>query len=198
MQTASHLVCLNIGQLIVRFLYLNVFVLALAGCATSLIHVDLSKAEGPAAGKAAIFVIRPSYLSYAARDLSITANNLKIADIIKLSYTSFLMTPGELRLSGGGGFISWPRRDITFQVEEGKTYYLVWMAKENGTFALMLYLFPNMDMSTLHWELVSKEEAQALLDSTYHIESESGEINGEVHVKAKGESDQEPAPEPPH
>jgi hypothetical protein len=196
-KTASPLVHLNLGQLIIRFLYLNAFTMALAGCATSLIHVDLSKVDAPSAGKASVFVIRPTYLSYAARDLSITANNSKIADLIKLSYSSFLIQPGELRLSGEGGFFSWPRREITIPVEEGQTYYLVWMAKENGSSALMLFLFPIMDMSTIHWELVSKETAQSLLENTYYIESAAKEVSGGAPVKVMGERDQESAPVQP-
>lgn len=168
---------LNVRQTIIRFFCLNVVALALAGCASSLVQVDLSVADTPPAGKAAIFVIRPAYLSYAARKLTVKVDNAKIADLINLSYTSFLVKPGEVRLSGEGSFFSWPRKEITLQAAEGQTYYLVWSGKETASFALMMYLFPSMDMDALHWESVSEDKAQLLLDSTHYVRAEMPEIS---------------------
>jgi hypothetical protein len=159
-----------------RYFFLNAIALVLVGCASSLIQVNLAKLEAPPAGKATILVIRPHYLSYAARDLPITANNSEIADLINTSYTSFLMSPGSLKLSGEGSFFSWPRREITLDVEAGQTYYLAWVATETASSALMMYLFPSMDMEHLHWELISKERAQALLDSTHYVKPSVREI----------------------
>lgn len=167
----------KVRQLIIRFFCLTAIALALVGCATSLIHVDLAKIGPPPAGKASIFVIRPSYLSYAARDLTIKADNLKIADLTNLSYTFFLMPPGKLNFSSQGGFFSWPPREITLNVEAGKTYYLKWDGKETASSALMMYLFPNMDMDALHWEVISKESAQPLLKGIHYVSPEIPEIS---------------------
>lgn len=167
---------LNIKQLIIRFICLN-GALILVGCATSLVHVDLSKGWAPSAGHASIVVIRPAYLSYAARDIIIKVDNSKIADLINLSYTSFSIPPGNVNLSSEGGFFSWPRREITFKVEAGKTYYLKWDAKETASSALMMYLFPNMDMDALHWEVINKESAQPLLMGIHYVRPKIPEIS---------------------
>ena len=87
-----------------RYFFLNAIALVLVGCATSLTQLNLAKLEAPPAGKTTILVIRPHYLLYAARDLQITANNSEVADLINTSYTSFLMPPGSLKLSGEGSF----------------------------------------------------------------------------------------------
>jgi hypothetical protein len=79
----------------IRHPYINAIALALVGCAPSLIRGDISNTSAPPAGKATIIVIRPYYLSYAAIDLTITANNSKMAELTRLSYTSFLMPPGN-------------------------------------------------------------------------------------------------------
>lgn len=176
MKTVTPLFLPNVRQFIIRHLYFIALALALAGCTTSLIRVDLSKIDAPPAGKASILVIRPSYLTYAARDLSITVNNSKIADLVNLSYTSFLMPPGKLNLSSKGWFFSWPAREITINVEAGQTYYLTWIAQETASSALMRMLFPVMDMDALHWELLSKDRAQALLDSTHYVKPTMLEI----------------------
>ena len=159
-----------------RYFFLNAIALVLVGCATSLTQLNLAKLEAPPAGKATILVIRPHYLSYAARDLQITANNSEVADLINTSYTSFLMPPGSLKLSGEGSFFSWPRREITIKVEAGQTYYLAWAATETASSALMMYLFPSMDMANLRWELTNREKAQALLNSTHYVRSETPEL----------------------
>jgi hypothetical protein len=168
---------LNVRQFIMRYFFLNVIALILAGCATSLTQVNLAKLDAPPAGKATILVIRPHYLSYAARDLTITANISEVADLINTSYTSFLMSPGSLKLSGEGNFFSWPHREITIPVEAGQTYYLAWMAKETASSALMMYLFPSMDMDSLHWALINQESAQPLLNSTHYVRSKTPELS---------------------
>lgn len=167
----------NFGRFIIRLFCSISIALILAGCASSLIRVDLSKADAPPAGKASIVVIRPTYLSYAARDLTITANKTKVADLVKTSYTSFLMPPGELTLSGVGGYFSWPYRELTIAVEAGKTYYVAWAAKETASSALMMFLFPTLQMDTLKWEVLSKEDAQQQLDNVYYIEPITREIS---------------------
>ena len=169
--------CLNVRQLIIRFLCLSTIALALLGCKTALIDVDLAKIGSPPIGKASIFVIRPSYLSYAARDLPITVNTTEIADLVNLSYTSFLIPEGKLKLSSEGRFFSWPHREITMDVEAGQTYYLEWQAKESASSALMMYLFPNMDMDALHWEVINKESAQPLLKGIHYVSPEIPEIS---------------------
>ena len=169
--------CLNVRQLIIRFLCLSTIALALLGCKTALIDVDLAKIGSPPIGKASIFVIRPSYLSYAARDLPITVNKTEIADLVNLSYTSFLMPEGKLKLSSEGSFFSWPHREITMDVEAGQTYYLEWHAKETASSALMMYLFPDMDMDALHWEVINKESAQPLLKGIHYVSPEIPEIS---------------------
>ncbi|MEO7622421.1 MAG: DUF2846 domain-containing protein [Gallionella sp.] len=158
----------NIRQLLTFSLCINAAFI-LAGCATGLVHVALSKLEAPSAGQASIFVIRPAYLSYAARDLTIKVDNTKIADLVNLSYTSFLIPQGNLNLSSEGGFFSWPRRELALKVEAGKTYYLKWVAKETASSALMMYLFPIMDMDALHWEVISQERAQPLLQGIHYV-----------------------------
>ncbi|MEO8344003.1 MAG: DUF2846 domain-containing protein [Gallionella sp.] len=177
MKIATLLSRLSVRQLILHYFFLNATVLGLGGCTTSLTQVDLARLDAPPAGKATILVIRPHYLSYAARDLIITANNSAIADLINASYTSFLMPPGSLKLSSEGGFFSWPRREITIPVEAGQTYYLSWVAKETASSALMMYLFPNMNMDSLHWEMINQKSAQSLLNSTHHVRSETPELS---------------------
>ncbi len=169
--------CRNVRQLIIRFLCLNIIALALLGCKTALIDVDLAKSGSPPIGKASIFVIRPSYLSYAARDLTITVNKTEIADLVNSSYTSFSMPEGKLKLSSEGSFFSWPRREVTIDVEAGRTYYLEWHAKETASSALMMYLFPDMDMEALHWEVINKESAQPLLKGIHFVSPEIPEIS---------------------
>lgn len=169
--------CLSVRQFLIRFLCLNTIALALLGCTTALIDVDLAKIGSPPTGKASIFLIRPSYLSYAARDLAVTLNKTEIADLVNLSYTSFLMPVGKLKLSSEGSFFSWPRREIILDVEAGQTYYLEWHAQETASSALMMYLFPNMDMDALHWEVISKESAQPLLKGIHYVSPEIPEIS---------------------
>lgn len=166
----------KVRQLIIRCFCLTALALVV-GCTTSLIHVDLAKIDPPPVGKASIFVIRPSYLSYAARDLTIKVDNLKIADLTNLSYTFFLIPPGKLNLSSQGGFFSWPSREMTLKIEAGKTYYLEWRAKETASSALMMYLFPNMDMDALHWEVISRESAQPLLQGIHYVSPETPKIS---------------------
>jgi hypothetical protein len=78
------------------------------------------------------------------------------------------MPPGKLTLSGVGGWLSWPRRDITIDIKDGQTYYLKWYLKEEASSALMLYLFPKIE--DLHWESISKDDAQELLNGIYYVE----------------------------
>jgi hypothetical protein len=75
------------------------------------------------------------------------------------------MPPGKLRLSGGGGILSWPIREITIDVAEGKTYYIAWMFLEDRS----VLMIPIMNIDTLHWELLTKEGAQYLLNSTNYV-----------------------------
>jgi hypothetical protein len=133
-----------------------------------LIRVDLSKIDVPPPGEATVFVIRPSYLSYGSRDLYIKVNETEIVTLPRLSYTSFLVPPGKLNLSGVGGWISWPRRDITIDIKDGQNYYVKWYLKEEASSALMLYLFPTIE--DLQWEPISKEDAQVLLNGIYYVE----------------------------
>lgn len=146
----------------------------LSGCTSDLIRVDLSKDNVPPQGRATIFVIRPSYLSYGSRDLDIKVSGTEIATLPRLSYTSFLMPPGTLYLSGEGGWFSWPLRDITIDVKAGQTYYLKWQLKEEASSALMLYLFPSIQ--DLHWVPISEEEAQVLLNGIYYVEPTFQEV----------------------
>ena len=53
---------------------------------------------------------------------------------------------------------------------------MAWADTETASSALMMYLFPSMDMENLHWELISKEKAQALLDSTHYVKPSVREI----------------------
>ena len=62
-------------------------------------------------------------------------------------------------------------------VEAGQTYYLEWQAKESASSALMMYLFPNMDMDALHWEVINKESAQPLLKGIHYVSPEIPEIS---------------------
>ena len=146
----------------------------LAGCTSELTRVDLSRIGAPPPGDAVIFIIRPSYLSYGSRDLTIRVNDIEIADLPRLSYTSFLMPAGNMKLSGEGGWYSWPQRELNIDVKDGRQYYLVWTLKETASSALMLYLFPTL--TDLRWESVSKEDAQKLLDGIYHVEPTFQEV----------------------
>jgi hypothetical protein len=165
---------LNIRQLIIRRHYFIAIALSLAGCSSNPATVDLSKIGTPPPGEAYIFIIRTSYLSYAARDLIIKVNNTEIASLPRLSYTSFLMPPGVLNLSGEGGFISWPRRELSIDIEDGKTYYISWTVKETASSALMMMLFPSI--VELSWKPISKDDAQQLLKDIYYVEPTFQEI----------------------
>ena len=164
----------NFWRSIFRLCCYTSITLVLAGCTPGLIRVDLSKYDVPPPGEATIFIIRPPYLSYGSRDLIIKVNNTEIANLPRMSYTSFLMPPGQLTLSGEGGFFSWPRREITIDIKDGQHYYLSWHVKESASSALMLYLFPTMN--ELRWESISKEQAQTLLDSVYYVEPTFPEV----------------------
>lgn len=170
MKTVTCLSRLNIRQLM--HLCLIVTALALVGCATGSTRVDLSKIDAPIPGKATIFVIRPSHLTNAIRDLSVTANNTKIADLSNLSYTTFLMASGKLKLSGDGSSLVWPHREITIDVVGGQIYYIAWMFVEDKSFLMV----PLMNIDTLHWEVLTKEGAQYLLNSTNYVVSAIREI----------------------
>jgi len=158
----------NIEQFLFRLFCIISTVLALSGCAAQLTRVDLSKIENPPPGEAVIFIIRPSYLSYGSRDLYVKVNDTVIATLPRLSYTSFLMSAGLMKLSGEGGWFSWPHREINVDIKDGQIYYLMWNVKEGAPSALMLYLFPTL--TELDWRSISKEEAQSLLDGIYHVE----------------------------
>jgi hypothetical protein len=149
--------------------------LVLAACTPELIRVDLSKFDAPPPGEATIFIIRPPYLSYGSRDLLIKVNNTEIASLPRMSYTSFLMPPGQLTLSGEGSFFSWPRQEITIDIKDGQSYYLSWHLHETASSALMMYLFPTMD--DLRWEVMSREQAQTLLNGIYYVEPTFQEIS---------------------
>lgn len=158
----------NLGRFIICLFCVISITLALAGCTSGLTRVDLSQIDAPPPGEASIFIIRPPYLSYGSRDLSIKVNNIAIASLPRLSYTSLLMPPGQMTLSGEGGFFSWPRREITVDIKDGQTYYLSWTLKETASSALMLFLFPNLN--DLRWELISKEDAQVLLNGIAYVQ----------------------------
>jgi hypothetical protein len=164
----------NFWRSIFRLCCYTSITLVLAGCTPDLIRVDLSKYDAPPPGEATVFIIRPPYLSYGSRDLLIKVNNTEIASLPRMSYTSFLMPPGQLTLSGEGSFFSWPRREITIDIKDGQHYYLSWHVKESASSALMLYLFPTMN--ELRWESISKEHAQTLLDSVYYVEPTFPEV----------------------
>lgn len=174
MKAVTLLARLNIRQFIIRRHYFIAIALSLAGCSSNPTSVDLSKTGTPPPGEAYIFIIRPSYLSYAARDLLVKVNNTEIASLPRLSYTSFLMPPGKLNLSGEGGFISWPRRELSIDIEDGKTYYLSWTLKETASSALMMMLFPTI--KELNWKSISKDDAQQLLKGIIYIEPTFQEI----------------------
>jgi hypothetical protein len=174
-ETVSPSYSLNIRRFLIRFSGLIAIVIFISGCAAELTRVDLSQVDAPPAELASIYVIRPAYLSYAARDLTIKANNTEVVDLTRLSYTSFLMAPGKLHLSGKGGFFSWPYTDITIDIKAGETYFLVWSVTETASSALMNMLFPSI--TDLHWKSVSRKEAQPLLDSIYYEEPTFQEIH---------------------
>ena len=158
----------NFARFLFRLSCIISAALVLAGCASQLTRVDLSKIENPPPGESIIFIIRPSYLSYGSRDLYIKVNDIEIASLPRLSYTSFLIPAGEMKLSGYGGWFSWPQREITLNIKDGQQYFLSWHVKETASSALMLYLFPTLE--ELGWRSISREEAQNLLNSTYYIE----------------------------
>ncbi len=158
----------NIVRFLFRLFCIISTILVLAGCAAQLTRVDLSKIENPPPGEAVIFIIRPSYLSFGSRDLYIKVNDTEIASLPRLSYTSFLIPAGKMTLAGEGGWFSWPRREITVDIKDGKQYYLSWTVKETASSALMLYLFPTLE--ELRWDPISKEDAQKLLNGIYYVE----------------------------
>jgi hypothetical protein len=164
----------NFGRFIIRLLCTISITLVFTGCTAKLIRVDLSKIDTPPPGEATIFVIRPPYLSYGSRDLSIKVNNVEIASLPRVSYTLFLMPPGQMTLSGEGGFFSWPRREISVNIKDGQTYFLSWTLKETASSALMLYLFPSL--IDLHWESINKEDAQILLNGISYVQPTYQEI----------------------
>jgi len=164
----------NIRQFLIRFSGLIAIAIFISGCSAELTRVDLSQVDAPPATLASVYVIRPAYLSYAARDLTITANNTEVVDLGRLSYTTFLMAPGKLHLSGKGGFFSWPFADITIDTKAGETYFLEWNVKETASSALMNMLFPTIN--DLHWQSIDRKEAQPLLDSIYYEEPTFQEI----------------------
>ncbi len=164
----------DIRRFLIRISGLVAIAILISGCAAQLTRVDLSRVDAPPANLASVYVIRPAYLSYAARDLTITANKTEVVDLGRLSYTTFLMAPGVLHLSGKGGFFSWPFADMTIDIKAGKTYFLEWSVKETASSALMNMLFPAIN--ELHWQLINREEAQPLLDSIYYEEPTFQEI----------------------
>lgn len=165
MKTITLLPHLHIRKIIIRHFLFFVSALVLTGCATGSTKVDLTKIDASPPEKATIFVIRPAHLTSAIRGLSVTANNTKVADLSNLSYTSFLMAPGKLQLSGDGSALAWPHREITIDVAGGQTYYIAWMFLENNS----LLMVPVMNIDTLHWEALTKEGAQYLLNSTNYV-----------------------------
>jgi hypothetical protein len=76
-----------------------------------------------------------------------------------------------------GGYFSWPYREITIDVKEGQTYYLAWITKETASSALMMFLFPTLQLDSLRWEVLSKEDAQPRFDNVYYVEPITREIH---------------------
>lgn len=143
--------------------------LILVGCATGSTRVDLSKIDAPPPGTAKIFVIRPNHQFGRIIDLPVTANATKIAVLKNLSYTSFLMAPGKLKLSGDGTASSWPHKEITLDVAEGQTYYTAWDLVDSNFIYLVPIVGWAIDMNSIHWQLLTKEDAQELLNSTNYV-----------------------------
>ncbi len=175
MKTMALSIRMNPGKMLFRHIYLLAAALSLTGCATGSTRVDLSQIEAPPPEKARVFVIRPKYQYGAALSLQVSANGTHIATLDNLSYTSFLVSPGKLTLANEGA--SWPRKELTIVTEGGKTYYLSWTLKDvSGLGSLLPFAAYAVSTSSIHWEELTKQDAQTLLESTNQVPASVAEI----------------------
>ncbi|HET7831537.1 MAG TPA: hypothetical protein VFK88_01090 [Gallionella sp.] len=102
------------------------------------------------------------------RDLTVSVNGEVVADIPNASFTAVQVKPGQTYVVGEGGALSWPRRDIVFDVSPNEIRFVVWRTSKT------------IDSSTtgqtkltygIHWDIASDRQGRELIRDFQYIHS---------------------------
>lgn len=118
----------------------------------------------PPQGKATLVLIRPFYIAYGIRGLSIKVNDTPIVTLANQSFTVVHRSPGKQKLESEGGFLSWSKKEKYIDIQEGQVMYVVWYIEDG------LQGYANKVFNA-QWMVVSKEVAENYLKDASYISS---------------------------
>jgi len=138
-------------------------IISISGCQT----VPASSAQKayefePPLGKTSLVLIRPFYIAYGIRGLSVKLNNVPAVELSNKSFTVLHITPGTQKIESEGGFLSWSKKEKSVEAKENQTIYLVWYI-EDGLQGQANKIF------NAQWVVVSKEVADNYLNGSSYV-----------------------------
>jgi hypothetical protein len=113
----------------------------------------------PPLGKASLVLIRPAYVAYALRGLSIKVNGNPAAELSNRSYTVLYVNSGSQKIESEGGFLSWSKKEKIIEASENQVIYVLWYIQDG----LAGYANKVFDAQ---WQVVTKEVATEYLSNS--------------------------------
>jgi len=127
----------------------------------------------PSNGLASVVIVRPSLMAYGLRDLTVSLNGQVIADIPNASFIIAQVKPGSIQVAGEGGTLSWPRRNIVFDVVPDEVRFVVWRADEVLD---MSKIGKAKMLDEIRWDLTSGRDGLEIIRDLQYVHSENQNV----------------------
>lgn len=160
---------MKIFQLIRHWFYVVITGLCVTSCASVPPSGSYKLDLAPPPGLASVVIVRPSLMAYALRDLAISVNGRLIAEIPNASFFIAHAKPGQIQVAGKGGSLSWPQRNIVFDVAADEVRFVVWRADE--VFDMSTIGKAKM-LDEIRWDLTSGRDGLEIIRDLQYVRSE--------------------------
>jgi hypothetical protein len=151
-----------------KLLFVLATIISLGGCQTipSSSTQSLKKTfeVQPPLGKASLVLIRPFYVTYGIRSLSVKINATPVVELSNKSHTVLYVNPGNQKIESEGGFLSWSKKEKMVETTENKVTYVLWYIQD-GLDGYADKVF------NAQWQVVPKEVAVQYLNGSKYVPS---------------------------
>ena len=118
-----------------KFLFIALIVIFISGCQTtpssSQTSIQKPLELQPPQGKTSLVLIRPMYIAYGLRGLSIKINGVPSVELSNKSYSVIYVDPGKQKIESEGGFLSWSKKEKTIETDEKQVTFLLWLIEDD-------------------------------------------------------------------
>ena len=153
-----------------KFLFLLLVAISISGCQTipSSTQSSIQKTQEvqPPQGKSSLVLIRPMYISYGVRGLSVKLNGLPSVELPNKSYSVLYVNPGKQKIESEGGFLSWSKKEKEIETTENQVTYVLWYI-EDGLDGSANKVF------NAQWQIVPKDVAAKYLNGSNYVQAAS-------------------------